>query len=75
MLGAFADGIDAGMRGVQPVVDQHAALGGEACRAGETCLRPHAGRHHDERAGQLAAVFQAHGFGVALAEDLGCMRF
>ena len=74
MLHALADGIDGRIVGQHRIVDQHAAIAGQAGRPGELDIRPHADGHHHQIGRQLAAVGKADAGDVSFPAQVRSRR-
>ncbi len=74
MLGALADGVDAGRRGLERVIDDDAALHLEPGTFRQLRRGPHADRDDDEIGREHAPVGEAYGFGAIDAVDRGRVR-
>ena len=76
VLDAFADGIDRRITGAEAVVDDHAPSDLQPRRLGQRGVRPDADRHHQQVAGQDAAVLEFEADHPArLADDLFGLGF
>ena len=71
VLHALADGVDARIVGLHRVVDEHAALAGDAARLRERRVRPDADGHDDEIGGHFRAVGELDAAHAVLAENRG----
>ena len=67
VTGAFADGVDARVIGLHGVVDQDAAVAGDAGALGQLAVGANAGGHHHQIGGNHLAVLEFHRADAAFA--------
>src|SRR5262249_61646412 len=75
MLGAFADGVDAGNAGLEMVVDGDAAIDLEPSRARQLGVRPDADRDDNPVRWYRGAVTQFDRLDAAVADDARSLGF